>query len=500
MPAQKRSYETLGKEDDGLLQQQHDHTNNNNNHERKQQPLGDIDHDDDDGVDERTCAGILTIITSTSSPFVHFIVDSITVSWLSLFLFTSTESDRSQSSSSINEDVKEEYVVVKLSEIRKEVQCPICLGIIRKTRTVMECLHRFCRECIDKSMRLGNNECPACRTHCASRRSLRDDPNYDALIAALYPDIDKYEEEELAFQEDEKARNKQIQATIAQTFRRQAEALSRKRPTAKATAAAFARRTPNRFRDAHSRGRRNYRMTELQGSDDNEDGNGDGGKDSSSTDEHSAEVKPKRYKRWAGARSAAVNADGGGDENDSEANKESVGASAVLAGSSERLAWGKNRIRSHTWYGSANGSNVKNARNSRISKLADYLQNLEENYNELDINLMLVSFDEQRVPNLQRPYLCCRPTLSIKNLCQYVAFQTSLQANEVEIYLVQEMNSKLGFSISTSTPISKPSLIDPRKASGISEKAVKVRMVETLPVKILMDTKLSTSCFYTVIV
>lgn len=42
---------------------------------------------------------------------------------------------------------------------------------------------------------LRNNECPACRTHCASRRSLRDDPNYDALIAALYPDIEKYEEE-----------------------------------------------------------------------------------------------------------------------------------------------------------------------------------------------------------------------------------------------------------------------------------------------------------------
>lgn len=140
-------------------------------------------------------------------------------------------------------------------------------GIIKKTRTVMECLHRFCRECIDKSMRMGyailsytcvplapefcspkftvlisslfifwlvlwikklflaivfilpppsnsnsniansselilwvdtvlrNNECPACRTHCASRRSLRDDPNYDALIAVLYPDIEKYEEE-----------------------------------------------------------------------------------------------------------------------------------------------------------------------------------------------------------------------------------------------------------------------------------------------------------------
>ncbi|KAH8493749.1 hypothetical protein H0E87_020489 [Populus deltoides] len=429
MPAQKRSYETLQKEDDALLRQQQDHTNNN--HEQKQEPRSDID--DDGGVGE--------------------------------------QSDRSQPSSSINEDVKEEYVVVKLSEIRKEVQCPICLGIIRKTRTVMECLHRFCRECIDKSMRLGNNECPACRTHCASRRSLRDDPNYDALIAALYPDIDKYEEEELAFQEDEKARNKEIQATIAQTFDRQAEALSRKRSTTKATAAVFARRTPSRFRDAHSRGRRNYRIAELQGSDDNEDTNGGGGKDSSSTDEHSAEVKPKRYRRC----SAAFNADGSGGENDSEVNKESVGASAGLISSSERLAWGKNGMRSHTRYGSANGSNVKNARNSRISKLADYLRNLDENDNELDINLTLVSLDEQRVPSLQRPYLCCRPTLSIKSLCQYVAFQTSLQANEVEIYLVQDMNSKLDFSLSMSSPVS-------RHAAGLSEKAVKVRMVETSPI------------------
>jgi hypothetical protein len=44
-------------------------------------------------------------------------------------------------------------------------------------------------------MRLGNNECPTCRKHCASRRSLRDDPNFDALIAALFKNIDKFEEE-----------------------------------------------------------------------------------------------------------------------------------------------------------------------------------------------------------------------------------------------------------------------------------------------------------------
>jgi uncharacterized membrane protein len=68
---------------------------------------------------------------------------------------------------------------------------------------------------------------------------LRDDPNYDALISALYPDIDKYEEEvlkdlfllflfgsydssgipmctrfsvlqELAFNDEENDRNKQV--------------------------------------------------------------------------------------------------------------------------------------------------------------------------------------------------------------------------------------------------------------------------------------------------
>ncbi|KAE7995740.1 hypothetical protein FH972_000509 [Carpinus fangiana] len=363
------------------------------------------------------------------------------------------ESDRSPSSS--YGDNKDEFVAVKLSDIRKEVQCPICLGIIRKTRTVMECLHRFCRECIDKSMRLGNNECPACRTHCASRRSLRDDPNYDALIAAMYPDIDKYEEEELAFHEEERARNKQIQASIAQTLQRQAEALGKKRYTV---------RRSRGYRNL--RGRRNYRnAAESPGSDDNEDVNGnDEGKDSSSADEHT-EVRPKRSKRWGGARfsqpsPSAADVDGGGDENDSEINREPMGASAGLVGSSERLAWGKNGMRSHTRYSSMSGGNGKNARNSRLSKLADYLRNLEEKDDKLTINLMLVSLDEQSIPRLERPYLCCRSTLSIRQLCQYVADQAPLEDNEVVLYLVKELHSKIDLSTSTSSPPSKSNVID----------------------------------------
>ncbi|KAL3519786.1 hypothetical protein ACH5RR_017935 [Cinchona calisaya] len=362
------------------------------------------------------------------------------------------DADDSDGSSSSSGGEKDEFVIVRLSEIRKEVQCPICLGIIRKTRTVMECLHRFCRECIDKSMRLGNNECPACRTHCASRRSLRDDPNYDALIASLYPDIDKYEEEELAFHEEEKARNKQIQASIAQTFRRQTEALGRKR-----SARVAARRSHGNHRNV--RGRRNLRATEYQGSDEDDDANGNyGGKDSSSADERSPELKPKRHKRWGGARcsqsSAAANSDAVGcDENDIEVNRELLGASAGLIGSSDILAWGKGGMRSHTRHGGFSGNNGKFARNSRLSKLMECLRSSDVKNEELDVSLELVAMDKEEIPNLQRPYLCCKPTLSVRHLCQYVALQTSMQADEIEIWWKKELKKRFPSGQSSEAPI-----------------------------------------------
>ncbi|XP_042037691.1 putative E3 ubiquitin-protein ligase RING1a isoform X2 [Salvia splendens] len=331
---------------------------------------------------------------------------------------------------------KDEFIVVKLAEVRKEVQCPICLGIIRKTRTVMECLHRFCRECIDKSMRLGNNECPACRTHCASRRSLRDDPNYDALIAALYPDIDKYEEEELAFHEEERARNKQIQASIAQTFRRQAEALGKKRTT-RATSATFVRRQGNH---RNLRGRRN-RAAERNGSDEEEGINGhDESKDSSSTDEHS-EPKTKRYKRWGGARRSQPSPGGSGDDADySEATRGILGASSTPHGSTELIAWGRGRNRSNNRHGGLNWTNGRVTRGHRLSKLTNRLKSLHESDEMLKISVMIVSLHEETIPNLKRPYLCCSPTSSVRHLCQYVAMQTSMEASEIEMLIIKDFH------------------------------------------------------------
>lgn len=59
-----------------------------------------------------------------------------------------------------------------------DFQCPVCLGYLKTTRIVKECLHRFCNECIEKCLRSGMKQCPQCRIYIPSRRSLR----YDLLF------------------------------------------------------------------------------------------------------------------------------------------------------------------------------------------------------------------------------------------------------------------------------------------------------------------------------
>ena len=64
-------------------------------------------------------------------------------------------------------------VRIPLKILSPEFHCPVCLGYINNTRIVKECLHRFCGDCIQKCLRLGKKECPQCRIHIPSRRSLR---------------------------------------------------------------------------------------------------------------------------------------------------------------------------------------------------------------------------------------------------------------------------------------------------------------------------------------
>ncbi|KAF6990852.1 hypothetical protein CFC21_008002 [Triticum aestivum] len=371
------------------------------------------------------------------------------------------DSDDSPSSESDAADV-DEFILVKLMDIRKEVQCPICLGIIRKTRTVMECLHRFCRDCIDKSMRLGNNECPACRTHCKSRRSLRDDPNFDALILALYPDIDKYEEEELAFGEEEKTRNKKIQDSIAETFRRQTEALVKKRSNAKAIASTRKTRGSMRTKKRGRTSSPDNAPTDIDDDEREENGN-DGSKESSSVDDRSPDVKMKRARRWPVPRSSPAKTMGSVDSSYEE-NDDLGGARDILATSplrGEMLAWGKNGTRSQTRHGSAGGSSGRMVKGGRVAKLVDHLRNADEFDTKFNLYLALTPVDGQSMPKLEKSYLSCQPTFSVSHLCQFVALQLSRQAQEVEIYFRKKAgNGSLKTEENSAGDEAKPERLD----------------------------------------
>ncbi|VDN05913.1 unnamed protein product [Thelazia callipaeda] len=78
--------------------------------------------------------------------------------------------------------------------LSSELCCPICLDLLTTTMTTKECLHRFCSECITTALLRGNKECPTCRKKLVSKRSLRPDSNFDALINKIWPDRQIYEQ------------------------------------------------------------------------------------------------------------------------------------------------------------------------------------------------------------------------------------------------------------------------------------------------------------------
>jgi hypothetical protein len=71
--------------------------------------------------------------------------------------------------------------------ISEDMKCPICLGPIDTTLTATTCLHRFCSECLERSLRVNlgpkdHHDCPSCRAKLASRRSSKRDSRFDELI------------------------------------------------------------------------------------------------------------------------------------------------------------------------------------------------------------------------------------------------------------------------------------------------------------------------------
>eukprot|EP00922_Rhytidocystis_sp_ex-Travisia-forbesii_P057764 GHVS01085492.1.p1 GENE.GHVS01085492.1~~GHVS01085492.1.p1 ORF type:complete len:384 (-),score=70.27 GHVS01085492.1:94-1110(-) len=93
-----------------------------------------------------------------------------------------------------DQSVLQQSTDLTMFDLRTDLSCPICMGILQHAVVVKDCLHRFCADCIEKCVRIGIRECPQCRIHIASRRSLRPDALFDCIIRRLFPDVKEFEE------------------------------------------------------------------------------------------------------------------------------------------------------------------------------------------------------------------------------------------------------------------------------------------------------------------
>ncbi len=88
-------------------------------------------------------------------------------------------------------------------------------------------VHRF-----SLSLRCRNKECPTCRKKLVSKRSLRADPNFDALISKMYPSRDEYEaHQDKVLEQLSRLHNKEaLSSSIEQGLRMQARHRSKPGP------------------------------------------------------------------------------------------------------------------------------------------------------------------------------------------------------------------------------------------------------------------------------
>ncbi|KAM0830855.1 hypothetical protein ACQ4PT_065940 [Festuca glaucescens] len=305
----------------------------------------------------------------------------------------------SDSESSQSDGGMDEFILVKLAEIRKEVQCPICLA------------------------------------------------SFSLLffINVIF--------------------SWKIQATIEETVRKQSEAMGKKSSTAKATANAFARKYRRNVR-TRGRGRtvaRDIVRAVSNDEDRKEVNSNDASKDSSSADNHSPDLKQKRGRKRPAPLPSPVRtmgiatSDHGSEENDELVSVKENFTTSPLRG--EMLAWGKNGTRSQTRYGNVGGLNGRLGKSGRVAKLVEHLRTTDEMDKELNFYLVLLPLDGQTTPKLEKPYLSCQPTVSVRHLVQLIALQLSRQVEELEIYIRMDLHRR-GVATDSSSAETKLRLLD----------------------------------------
>eukprot|EP00887_Chlorella_sp_A99_P004117 scaffold23.g4117.t1 len=128
------------------------------------------------------------------------------------------------------DDKSPTVVTLDLSTVIEHCRCPICMGIVRNTRAVSACMHRFCKDCIEAWLRTQiENNCPQCRVKFASKRDCKPDPVFDQLVGTLFGDIERFEADALEPSPAALERAREVGAGIAQA-KEAAAAAARARP------------------------------------------------------------------------------------------------------------------------------------------------------------------------------------------------------------------------------------------------------------------------------
>ena len=83
----------------------------------------------------------------------------------------------------------------QIEKIIKEIlRCSICYEIFEKPVNIKNCLHKFCKKCIENYNRKIKKECAICRHPIETKRLMKDDETIQKIIECIIPNINKFNE------------------------------------------------------------------------------------------------------------------------------------------------------------------------------------------------------------------------------------------------------------------------------------------------------------------
>ena len=97
----------------------------------------------------------------------------------------------------INSNHTIKFTSSQIERILNEIlHCNICNDIYQEPVNIKNCLHKFCKKCIEDYNRKIKKECAICRHPVETRRLMKEDLKLKQIINCLIPDIEKFREEE----------------------------------------------------------------------------------------------------------------------------------------------------------------------------------------------------------------------------------------------------------------------------------------------------------------